>query len=79
MKKGMEFDVGLILRSKDELIIGQYYYFYKDIYLYCGNIPPFENAHAFACVAGTLYVNNATIKELLENKELRHATRAKIE
>lgn len=79
MEKGFKFRLGKKLEKKEDLVIGKYYYFFNEIYLYCGNIPPFENAHAFKCIAGTLYVNNAQIKELLENKELRNASRAKTE
>lgn len=77
MEPGLCFKLGKYLQSKEELEIGKYYHFYEEVYLYCGCIPPFENAHAFGCVAGTLYVNAAQIEKLLQNKEIRHAKRAK--
>ena len=79
MEKGLVFRIGKILQDKSELVVGKYYHFYNEVYLYCGNIEPFKNAHAFVCVAGTLYVNDATLKELLESKELRCAIKAKEE
>lgn len=71
------FRLGKLVREKSELVVGKYYHFYNEVYLYCGNIEPFANAHAFGCIAGTLYVNDATIRELIDNKELKCATRVK--
>lgn len=79
MEQELIFRIGKKLEDKSELVVGKYYLFYNDVYLYCGSIAPFENAHAFGCQVGTLYMNNAQLDELFKNKEIKHATRKKTE
>jgi len=77
MEKGLTFKLGKKLKDEKELEIGKYYHFFNEVYLYCGCIEPFNNAYAFGCPAGTLFVNKAQVTELLETKEIMHATLVK--
>lgn len=56
-----------ILKIED-LKIGKYYYFYNELYQYCGNIEPFAQAYAFTTPVGTFYMNRACFDELVKNE-----------
>lgn len=73
MESGLTFRVGKKIQKIEDLVIGSYYKFYEEIYLYCGHSEPFANAYAFVLPIGTLYMNRAQVVEVIEKEGMRIA------
>ena len=77
MVEGMKFNLYGYIADESDLAVGKYYYFYDEVYLYCGCVEPFANSHAFGCIGGTRFVNKAQMKKIIEEKKVRISRLAK--
>lgn len=68
MREPVTFKKGKKITKIEDLQIGKYYYFYNELYQYCGNIEPFTMAYAFTTPVGTFYMNGACFNELVKTE-----------
>lgn len=66
-REPVNFKTTTKIKELADIKVGKYYYFYSDLYMYCGGISDYPNAYIFKSLVGTHFIDKETIEELAKN------------